>query len=230
MAKPRIIYVSVALAMLMVVTAGPRALSDAGGVRSVSGHLSAVSSGEPWRQSPVMVVQTRDTDFDGVDGPRVAAVREAVGEALKDRGITVAKDGSPVLRYEVSSARGSALSPAPQPPSPPARDPEDGAPAPHPPGEPYRPLDVVNQVTVPLTPDGGSENPTESSISFLLFEHGETPVWRATVTASGAVDEPAALLRAMTGIAMAALGTDAERDFVLNCTPATGEQGGSCQP
>lgn len=196
--------------------------------KGVSGHLSAVSSGEAWRQSPEMEIQTRDEDFDGRDGPRVAAVREAINEALSDRGITVAQEASQILRFEISSVQASADSPPPQAPLP--GDPEDAVPTHHPPGKPYRPLGVAEQVTVPLTPDSDSESPADLSISFVLFEPGERPVWRATVTASGDVEDRAELLRGMTRIAMATLGDDFERDFTLNCSQATGQRGVSCHP
>lgn len=209
------------LVSLLIFLAGPHALSGEPVRPPIQVRLSALSAGDSWQPPPGIAVETQDTDLDGVDGPRVKAVRGAIDRALAARGIPVAKEGSHVLNFRVSSA------PSPAPPD----EPEAGALPPRPsPGERYRPVEVTNQVTVPLDPKNDAGVSSDFAISFMLFVPGEKPVWHATVTASGEVGNPTGLLSEMTRVAMAALGASEERSFTVTCAAATAEQGGSCQP
>lgn len=209
------------LASLLVFLAGPHAQSGEPTRPPIQLRLSAVSAGEPWRPPSGIVIETQDTDLDGIDGPRVTAVRDAINRALTARGIPVAGDGSHVLNFRVSSA------PSPAPPD----EPDVGGGPPRPsPGERYRPVEVTNQVTVPLDPKNDAGVSSDFAISFMLFVPGEEPVWNATVTASGEVETPSDLLSEMTRVAMAALGASEERSFTVTCAAATAERGGSCQP
>lgn len=209
------------LASVLVVLAGSHALSGEPKPLPVEGRLSAVSDGASWRPPPGITIETQDTDLDGVDGPRVEAVRDAIHRALTERGIPVVEEGSHVLNFRVSSA-----------PSPaPADEPEAGVvPPPPSPGERYRPVDVVDQVTVPLDSKADPGILSDFGISFMLFMPGENPVWRATVMASGEVADPTALLREMTRVAMTALGANKQRSFVFTCSAATAERTPTCHP
>lgn len=205
---------------LLVVLAGSQAQSGEQTPPSGSAHLSAVSAGGTWRQPSGITIETRDTDLDGVDGPRVETVRDTIRRALTEQGIAVTRDGSHVLHFKVSSA------PSPSPPA----EREVVARRKPSPGERYRPVEVTDQVTVPLGSGRDAGVSSDFAISFMLFVPGEKPLWNATITASGQVEDPSDLLRGMTRAAMNALGASAERDFTLSCTDVTVKQAGSCLP
>lgn len=206
---------------LLAILAASRAHSAERALPSGSAYLSAVSAGETWRQPSGITIETRDTDLDGVHGPRVEAVRDAIRQALTEQGIAVTEDGFYVLHFRVSSV----------PNRSPAADGEGVASWKPPPGERYRRVDVVDQVTVPLRAGNGAEISSDFAISFMLFVPGEEPLWNARITASGEVEDPVMLLRGMTRAAMSALGTSEERHFALSCADdATVKQGSSCLP
>jgi hypothetical protein len=71
------------------------------------------------------------------------------------------------------------------------------------------------------------------SLSLILSDERNRPVWTATFQAGGRVQDAEAMIRRMTRVAVASLGAQVERSYVLACegvdtTPRS--EGSICLP
>lgn len=219
--RARVLLVRMVIVPVLAVVLGGQADLTLLPPASGFGQLSAVAAGDAAALPARVVIETGASDVDGLDGPLIDAVRDAVRQALADRGISIAETGAPILRFVVRSAPQASL-------------PEEGGKpttAAPPSIDTKRPTDIHDQVhdqlTVPL--DRGGELVTSHyAISFLLYVPGQEPWWNATIEASGEVKDPSDLLRRMTRAAMDAFGASTERDFVLFCEGAADTESGLC--
>jgi hypothetical protein len=188
------------------------------------GQLKAVSNGTTVPPGSRIAITPDETD--GVVGtaPAYIAARKAAAEALRGLGLTPDDNGKLTLKIEVGTphfdthrngdetARSDVSADITQ---------QLG---------PSRKARVVNQFEVPFEEPESQAQPGLSLALFLTDERGR-PLWTATFQAGGRVADAEAMIRRMTRAAVASLGAQVERDYVLACeTQEQAQNAGTCLP
>jgi hypothetical protein len=96
---------------------------------------------------------------------------------------------------------------------------------------PGRKRRVIDQVELPLDDPSVSGHPG-LSLSLILTDERNRPIWTATFQAGGRVQDAEAMIRRMTRAAVASLGAQVERSYVLACegTENAAREGSICLP
>jgi hypothetical protein len=183
-----------------------------------SGRLKSVSSGAAVAPGTAIALIPGADDFVSGDDPFYRAAREELRAALAGRGHAVAEGAPLVLRVQIDLPNFG------------RRPPDDeyagtlvSIEATAPPG-PARKARVTNHVELPFEPEGGHVHPG-LAVSLLLFDRAGRPLWSSTVQAAGATGAAEDTVRRLLRAAMATLGADSERSFVLACEGASGAPG-----
>jgi hypothetical protein len=178
-----------------------------------SGHLSATTSGAALPAGAEVQVTPDESDNLYGDDPLYRAARAEARQALSARGFRVGED-SPRLRLRmVVSAVGYGQFRFPRGPTGP-----QSPPGPAPRGT------VTDQFHVPFeVPESGVV--PSLTVSLVLHDvSGGGVLWSATVRATGRFPDPERTLAQMTRLALAALGSSAERSFEVGCASPSSDR------
>jgi hypothetical protein len=188
------------------------------------GELKAISSGVQVPPGAAVAVLPDVSDALVGTAPAYVAARGAAVDALRGLGFRP-EDGAPMtLRIEVTTPHFNTH-----------RNGDDAANAAISTDTaqqlgPGRKTRVVNQVELPFEGQESGAQPGLSLALFLLDERNR-PMWSATFQAGGRVHDAEAMIRRMTRAAVASLGVQVQRTYVLACEKENNlPEGTECLP
>jgi hypothetical protein len=190
------------------------------------GEFRAVSNGAPIPPGTAVAILPDATDAIVGNAPAYVAARATAAEGLRGLGLRPDDSGRYTLKIELTTphfdthrngddAAGSFVS-------------SDAAQQPG----PGRKRRVIDQVALPFDEPETNGNPG-LSLSLILTDERNRPVWTATFQAGGRVQDAEAMIRRMTRAAVASLGAQVERSYVLACEgvdTAPQPEGSICLP
>jgi hypothetical protein len=212
------------LALPALLAAGLLAIAQAHALTPGLGELKAVSSGAPLPRDTAVAIQPDASDAILGSDPTYVAAREAATEALRQLGFRPQEDAAVTLKIEVGTPRFDTHRNGDE-----AASSIISSDATQQLG-PGRKARVTDQVQVPLDQPESNGQPG-LSLALVLSDPQKHPLWSATFQAGGRVADPEAMIRRMTRAAVATLGAQVQRSYVLTCEEKHNAADGSvCLP
>jgi hypothetical protein len=167
------------------------------------GHLSATSNGPAIARGAAMELQVPDQTL--TSHPEMYdAAQHVVERFAASRGWRLVASEPLVLRLQIDSTAYNGENPSLPPLA------TNGSSNTRP------PVEVVNRVHIPFE-EPPSRGAATYAVHLDLFRPGQPPLWTATVQASAQTTAPNQLITRMTEALIRVFGTNANRDFTLQC-------------
>jgi hypothetical protein len=174
------------------------------------GELKAMSNGAPIPPGTAIAILPDANDAMVGSAPAYVAARAAAGTGLRELGLRPDDNGRYTLKIELTTPhfdtrRADDDSASSQVSSDAAQQVGPG-----------RKRRVVDQVALPFDQPETNGQPG-LSLALILTDERNRPLWTATFQAGGRVQDAEAMIRRMTRAAVASLGAQVERNYVLAC-------------
>jgi hypothetical protein len=214
---------------LIAVALYAASLALAGAAHAITpglGVLRAVSNGAPIPPGTAIAIVPDANDAMVGGAPAYVAARTATAEGLRALGLRPDDGGRYTLKIEIAIPHFDTYRNGDETGS--ASVSTDNAQQPG----PNRKRRVVDQVALPFEQPEPNGNPG-LSLALILTDERNRPLWTATFQAGGRVQDAEAMIRRMARAAVASLGAQVERSYVLACEGnenAAAREGTICLP
>ena len=191
-------------------------LALAGPVQAITpglGELKAVSNGAAIPPGTAIAILPDASDAIVGNAPAYVVARTTAAEGLRALGLRYDDGGRYTLKIEVNTPHFDTHRNGEETGS--ASVSTDNAQQPG----PNRKRRVTDQVALPFEEPESNGNPG-LSLSLILTDERNRPLWTATFQAGGRVQDAEQMIRRMTRAAVATLGAQVKRSYVLACDGA----------
>ena len=174
------------------------------------GELKAMSSGVPIPPGAAIAIMPDESDAIVGSAPAYVVARRAAADALRNLGLRAENGARLTLKIEITTPHFDTH----------RNNDESGSAAVSTDTTqhlgPGRKTRVVNQVELPFDEPEAKGQPG-LSLALILSDERNRPLWTATFQAGGRVPDAEAMIGRMTRAAVASLGVQVERSYVLAC-------------